>query len=199
MNKKKLTIAISVALIALLAIGGTLAWLTDKSGPVTNTFTAGDVDIKLTETDATGNETDGYAKTYKMVPGDILDKDPTVTVLAGSEPSWVFVKVEKINDVDAFLTYSIDTSVWTPLGDDYPGVYYKVEGATSTDTPYNVLVGNKVTVKPEVTKSQLDALTESNYPQLKFTAYAIQSANVATDVSGETEKAVKAWQELNKQ
>ena len=44
-------IAMTVALVlvvALASIGGTIAWLTDKTDPVVNTFTTADVDIDLT-------------------------------------------------------------------------------------------------------------------------------------------------------
>ena len=59
--KKKIFVPVVAAALALCcAIGGTLAWLTDKTDPVVNTFTVGNVDITLAET--TGQE-------YKMVPG----------------------------------------------------------------------------------------------------------------------------------
>ncbi|MDO5323968.1 MAG: TasA family protein, partial [Clostridia bacterium] len=49
MNKKKvLVLAVSVCLVAILAIGGTLAYFTDTDAK-TNTFTVGNVDITLTE------------------------------------------------------------------------------------------------------------------------------------------------------
>lgn len=49
MNKKKvLVLAVSVCLVAILAIGGTLAYFTDTDAK-TNTFTVGNVDIELIE------------------------------------------------------------------------------------------------------------------------------------------------------
>ena len=49
MNKKKvLVLAVSVCLVAILAIGGTLAYFTDTDS-ATNTFTAGGVKIQLIE------------------------------------------------------------------------------------------------------------------------------------------------------
>ena len=66
MNKKKiLVLAVSVCLVAILAIGGTLAYFTDTD-QATNTFTTGGVDITLIEqqgnADHTGLETyqDGH-------------------------------------------------------------------------------------------------------------------------------------------
>lgn len=55
MNKKKiLVLAVSVALIAILAIGGSLAYFTDTDS-ATNTFTAGGVAIDLIEKERDGN------------------------------------------------------------------------------------------------------------------------------------------------
>ncbi len=55
MNKKKiLVLAVSVALIAILAIGGSLAYFTDTD-EATNTFTAGGVAIDLIEKERDGN------------------------------------------------------------------------------------------------------------------------------------------------
>lgn len=182
MNKKKLTIALSVALIALLAIGGTLAWLADKSGPVTNTFTYGDVNIDLAESDTNlDGDNDPATNTYKMVPGSDIKKDPKVTIKTNSEKCYVFVKVEEENNVAGtnkkFFTYAID-SAWTRLESVTDAVvFYKVENATTTDVTYSVLEGDKVTVDSSVTKSELNNIG-TNYPQLIFTAYAVQFDNV---------------------
>ena len=47
MNRKNLLIGSALVLAALLVVGGTMAWFTAGAGPVTNTFTAGTVEIKL--------------------------------------------------------------------------------------------------------------------------------------------------------
>lgn len=61
---------------------------------MTNTFTVGKVEIKLDETDVT-NPTGSrvQANSYKLMPGTTYTKDPTVTVKAGSEESYVRMKV----------------------------------------------------------------------------------------------------------
>lgn len=160
--KKKLFISVvAVALVACFAIGGTLAWLTDKTDPKVNTFTVGDIDIDLTET--TSN--------YKMIPGYTIAKDPKVSVTADSEDCYLFVKVEESANFDSFMTYVMATG-WEKL-DGEDGVYYRV---VNSDTPreFYVLADNQVTVKGEVTKEMLNALTEEAYPTLTFTAYAVQ-------------------------
>lgn len=163
--KKKLFISVvAVALVACFAIGGTLAWLTDKTTPVTNTFTVGDINITLDESKDLN---------LKMVPGHTIFKDPKVTVTADSEDCYLFVKVDKSENFDDFMTYT-PAEGWNPLaGED--GVYYRI---VNSDTPreYYVLAGNEVTVKDTVTKDMLDDVQEGTEPQptLTFTAYAVQ-------------------------
>lgn len=175
---KKKIIAVTLAMIiAVTAIAGSsLAWLQDKTGTVTNTFTEGKVDIDLYET------TDGtkvMEKSYKMVPGDVLPKDPTVEVLAVSEACWLFVKVEKNATVDTFLSYEIADG-WTELTTG-SGIYYRSVDDKDELQKFAVLKDNKVTVKLEVNMDQMNSLTNGTLvkPEFKFTAYAVQKAHVA--------------------
>ena len=190
MKKKTIALIVCLTLIIGCAVGGTIAWLTDKTAAVTNTFTAGDVDIDLTETDVEGDGT-LTANSYKMVPGNTITKDPKVTVVAGSEACWLFVKVEKSNNFDTFMTYTMADG-WTALNgvSGVSGVYYREVAATSVNTDFPVIKDNRVSVKGEVTKAQLDALNEGTQPTLKFTAYACQKDNITS--------AADAWAEVSK-
>lgn len=100
--KKKITTVVALILCAVLLVAGsvaaTLAYLTSKTSEVRNTFSVGNVTITLDEApvDATGTETTGdrvTANTYKLIPGEDYDKDPTVHIKPGSESSYLFVKV----------------------------------------------------------------------------------------------------------
>ena len=173
MKKKTIALIVCLTLIIGCAIGGTIAWLTDKTAAVTNTFTAGDVDIDLTETDVEGDGT-LTANSYKMVPGNTITKDPKVTVVAGSEACWLFVKVEKSANFDTFMTYEMADG-WTELtGVD--GVYYRQVNTLTSDQTFSVLKNNNVTVKNTVTKAMLNA-EGFTAPTLTFTAYACQLAS----------------------
>lgn len=174
MKKKRISLVMALVLVLTCVIGGTLAWLTDRTGPVVNTFTVGDINITLAETKSD----------FKMVPGNTIDKDPKVTVKAGSEACWLFVKIGESTNLDDFISYSIATG-WTELES---GVYYREVAASTSDTIYSVLDGDKVTVKSDVTKANLNALTEATYPTLTFTAYAVQKDNFST--------AAAAWEEV---
>lgn len=157
---------LSAALIVCATVAGTLAWLTDKTEPVVNTFTVGDINIELKET--TG-------ETYKMVPGIELVKDPAVTVKAGSEACWLFVKVDKSVNFDGFMTFEMADG-WIALS-GHAGVYYRNVDATNADTGFDVLKDKKVMVRDTVTKTDLEG-AKTNAPTLTFTAYAVQKDGI---------------------
>lgn len=198
--KKKATIAVvALALVLCFAIGGTLAWLVDSTNEVKNTFTYGDINIDLWEYDYdpengtldTSNKVPSESD-YKMVPGNAMPKNPTVTVEADSEACWLFVKVVESPNFDSFMTYKIADKWMSLTGVD--GVFYREVAATSEDTDFAILGAgsvaldevvylwdeNEVFVLPTVTKQALNALTDETYPTLTFTAYAVQRDNVNT-------------------
>lgn len=181
MKKRTIALLCAVMMVVGVAAGGTLAWLVSNSETVTNTFTTSDITVTLTET--TGDE-------YKMVPGYTIKKDPTVTLKAGSEKSYVFVKVEKSSNVDSFLTYEMAEG-WNEL-DVEDGVYYRVVEAPAEDQKFSVLANDQVVVKDTVTKEAMEALTEGTYPKLTFTAYASQYMKNNT----ENFSAEEAWSNL---
>lgn len=184
---KTMFMILAVVLIVGISVGGTLAWLTDTTGPVTNTFTVGDINITLAET----------TKDYKMVPGNTIAKDPKVTVLKDSEACWLFVKIEESTNLDAFITYAVADG-WTALAGE-SGVYYREVAASDGDQVFSVLKDNQVTVNSTVTKDMMNKFDTDNdgtlsaaekaaLPTLTFTAYAVQSDNIAT--------AAAAWAEV---
>lgn len=79
MTKKRfVAILLCVTLVALAAIGATFAYLTSTDS-VTNTFTVGDVKIKLDETNVNAPEGDRVtSNTYNVYPGAVVTKDPIV-------------------------------------------------------------------------------------------------------------------------
>ena len=180
---KTLVLALAVMLIVGATIGGTVAWLTAQTPSVTNTFTVGDINIELTESENLN---------LKMVPGNTITKDPKVTVKAGSEACWLFVKVEESANLKDFITYTVDSG-WTQLkdanGKDVAGVYYREVGASNADQPFAVLANNQVTVNDTVTKGMMNAFDTNKdgqisgdevdaLPTLTFTAYAVQKENI---------------------
>lgn len=180
-GSKLVLMLLAVIFVLCGIIGGTVAWLIADTDPVVNTFTYGDINITLEETDADGDGNPD-ANEYPMVPGNAIEKDPKVTVLANSENAWLFVKLEKSANFDDFMTYEIADG-WTAL-DGVTGVYYRTVDKATSDAEFIVLKDNTVNVKGEVTKEMLNALDAngaSNYPTLTVTAYAVQrDSNIAT-------------------
>ena len=163
-----------VAMLALVlvigcAVGGTVAWLVSSTNAVVNTFTYGDINITLGET--TGSD-------YKIIPGVNIDKNPKVTVTAGSEACWLFVKVEeKGTFVANKVTYSIADGWTKGDGTKIPAnVYYRSVDAVKADTDFAVLKDNKIYVSEELSKSDIQSITAQ--PKLTFTAYAVQKDGI---------------------
>ena len=171
-NTKKLIVAIAALSILLCcAVGGTLAYLWDKTDTVTNTFTYGDINITLDETE----------RVYKMIPGKTIAKDPVVTIDPTSEACYLFVKIDASAEVANYLEYDVD-SAWTRL-EGVENVYYMVL-QTVPQAPYNafpVLENNQVTVKTTVTKEMMEAVkADAELVKLSFTAYAVQKEGFNT-------------------
>ena len=183
MKKKAIVAVVALVLVLCFAIGGTLAWLKTETTPVLNTFTYGDINIGLSESDDLD---------LKMIPGNSIKKDPVVTVKEGSEACWLFVEVKESENFDTFMTYAIaegwtlyDTdetgsNIETAGNDDY--VIYRKVTASDIDQNFTVLANNNVTVRGEgVTKEMFAALTETTRPTLTFTAYAVQQDNLTLE------------------
>ena len=193
-DAKRFNFKIIALLLALMltvggVIGGTVAWLIASSDPVINTFTYGDINIELDETDTKlDNDGEDTTNQYEMIPGQTITKDPVITVKKDSEDMWLFVKLEKSENFGDFMEYEVAEG-WTAL-DGVDSVYYqKIEALTveNADEKFAVIKDNKVTVKESVTKEQLNALdpegTEAAYPTLTVTAYAVQYAGFEPEVS----------------
>lgn len=193
MKKKSIALLLALVLVFGVAVGGTIAWLTAESDTVVNTFTTSGISIKLEETGATKNNTSGmYEKSFQMIPGWTISKDPKVTVLKDSEDCFLFVKLEKSENFDTYMTYTMADG-WTQLMNGttpVSGVYYReVPKNTTVAQDFDVLKDNKVTVKTSVTETQMDALTANTYPTLTVTAYASQMYQS----SGSKFTAYNAW------
>ena len=192
-------IAMTVALVlvvALVSVGGTIAWLTATTTPVTNTFTSADVAIALTET----KQSDGSTKdtstawTAKMVPGAEYTKNPVVSVESSTDIDvYLFVKFEEINNPQTYLTYTSTLTAangWTQGdGTNIPtNVWYRVVPVSGSTKSWHLLDGDKVTVKSDaVTKQTVAAASAA---QLKYTAYACQYQGFETNAAG-------AWASVN--
>lgn len=173
---KPMLIAMAVVLLLGCVTGGTLAWLTATTTPVTNTFTVGDINIELAES---------ANLDLKMIPGHTITKDPKVTVLKDSEDCLLLVKVTKSANFDAFMSYT-PADGWTKLDSKSTAlvdVYYREVTSITSNAAFDVLANNKVSVKDSVTKTMMNALTDDTRPTLTFEAAAVQLSKDGTSTN----------------
>lgn len=86
-RKKAAGLIGTMVLLAAIGIGATLAYFTDTDTK-TNEITMGDIDIELSEPHfPQGGKIEG------IVPNELIKKDPTITVKAGSEDAYIRAKV----------------------------------------------------------------------------------------------------------
>ncbi len=193
MKKKTVALLLALVLAVGVAAGGTMAWLLDETDSITNTFTAGNVEITLSETDPE-NDNNAASNSYKMVPGITISKNPTVTVTANSEACYVFVELEKSTNFDTFMTYAVADGWTAGDGTDIPAnVYYRTVNASTANQAFKVLKDDQVTVQSTVTKEQMNGVASSGQPTLTVTAYACQLAKS----SNESFAAGEAWEQVN--
>ena len=211
MKKKTLLIIASMILIATISVMGTLAWLTDTDTAV-NTFTIGQVDILLDEADVDENGKlilDGERNPidrvkeneYHLIPGQTYIKDPTVTVQADSEPSYVrmILTVHNASTVQAILDkYKLgdfsaliggwDKDIWL-----YHGFTEDIEvGSISFEFRYMETVDADVDpvvlpalfetliVPSQVSNTELQALYDGGFKMVVH-GHAIQAAGFASE------------------
>ena len=124
-NRKIWILLTAIVLILSITVAGTLAYLI-SSAEVVNTFTVGNVGLKLDEVKVNA---DGSVDTsvdrvteneYHLLPGGSYPKDPTVTVLAGSEESYVRM-ILTVHNHDA--VQAIVDNPRHGLNGDYQGLF----------------------------------------------------------------------------
>ena len=203
-EKGKVTVLVLLMLVLGCGIGSTLAYFRAEVQPVTNTFTVGKVDIELTETWNTDSDADQLLDAWQvnLVPGTEQEKDPMVTVGAGSVNCWVFVTLEESTNFGDYIDYSLQGTGWFELQDsgnqhvtvDSTGakVYYREVKSSDEEQTFAVLKDNKVKIKANVTEKMLKNLKkETDYPKLTVNAYAVQKYGFNT--------AYDAWNEVKPQ
>lgn len=202
MKKFKALLVVACALLLVAAsVFGTMAYLT-STDTVTNTFTVGKVNITLDEAKV---NTDGMPVTpaervkknsYKLLPGHTYTKDPTVTVKAGSESSYVKMTVTFSNakELDAIFAPTgadlisifkgYDSTEWIAKGNTkdttantrtYEFWYKDAVGAPTADVALDALF-DSITVPGTITGEQLATIADMT---ITVNAYAIQADGFA--------------------
>lgn len=126
-KKSLLTMVLALTLVGAVGIGATLAYLSDATETLTNTFTVGS-GIGVKQDEAIWDDTNDVALTDRteegndytdIQPGDVLAKDPTATVLANSSDCYVFMQLSGADELAAqqfsFSGFSAD---WVKVADE---------------------------------------------------------------------------------
>lgn len=117
MKKKILALCLCVALAATAIVGASLAYFTDTK-TATNTFTMGDVKIKLDETNVNDPEGDRVTSNeYNVYPGAVVTKDPIVHNI-GKNGAYIRAIVNVSNWMNLVTAYYPDFKATFP-NDDY--------------------------------------------------------------------------------
>lgn len=168
--------------VAVASIGGTIAWLTDKTAEVKNTFTPAGIEIDLIETMNKDTNDDGEADAWEaqLIPGKEYMKDPVVSVNGDvtDVDVYLFVKFEEKKNPFTYLKYTSllkQGEGWT-LVEGQTNVWYREVKTTDTAKAWHLLKDDKVTVKSELTETQ----TQTDGIEMVYTAYAIQTKGFET-------------------
>ncbi|MDD6045973.1 MAG: SipW-dependent-type signal peptide-containing protein [bacterium] len=199
MKTKSKILLLTLCAVALVAASvlGTLAYLT-STDTVTNTFTVGKVQIKLDEAKVTpdGAEVTPTERvkvnSYKLLPGHTYKKDPMVTVLKGSESSYIkmtvtFTKADALDEIfkptGADMTSifnGYDSTNWIAKGNTkdttantrtYEFWYKEAVAAPEADVALDALF-DSITVPGTITGDQLKTIEGMT---ITVNAYAIQA------------------------
>ena len=187
--KRILLTMVAAMLLVVMSVAGTLAYLVSTSQQVTNTFTIGKVTIALDEakTDEYGDEIAGaervIANEYKLIPGREYAKDPTVHVVKGSEPSYIYVKIT--NEMKDYLVANciedqLKDNGWEPLT-GYTGIYYYVDEDSEAadksivdarDAQVDLIVFETITLLDSLTDTEI---AKAASKKIVIQAYALQA------------------------
>lgn len=202
-RSKALILTLCAVLLVTASMLETMAYLTDNK-TVTNTFTVGSVAIKLDEAQVTpdGKPVADAARvaenSYKLIPGHTYTKDPMVTVLKGSEASYVKMTVtfSKADELDAI--FAPDGADLTSIFKGYDNTSWIYKGNTKDETKktrtyefwYKEAVGapngnvaldalfDSITVPGTITNEQLATIEGMT---ITVNAYAIQADGFETE------------------
>lgn len=182
MKKKNIFLmSLSLALVAVISVGATLAYMTATDDKVTNTFTFADgIEVDLYETIDNQKEDVGHAY-VDVLPNTPYDKDVNVDIKTDVE-AYLFIKIAPAGNGDtvALTPAQIIANGWTAYGtpaDGYGEYYRKVPASTATPVaaqPFGIF--EKVTI-PNV---ELENGESSNLNDIIISVKAIQTSSFST-------------------
>lgn len=146
MEKNKIKkIAVTLSLAAVIGLGGTLAYINNVTDTVTNTFNSSkdtqiDGKIEETEWDETGKQ---KAENYQ--PGDVIAKNPVVSLETKSESAWVAMSLDYKNSKEESIDYETfkKYAEHDGIGSDWVLIAKNAEGSDLYANMKELTAGNK--------------------------------------------------------
>lgn len=182
MKRKNLAVSIfSLSLLAILAIGATLAYFTDRD-EATNIFTVGKVAMDLKEQKEGDTAwTDDGLRYERVVPGESLSKKAHVFIADDSEACYVRVVVqvttESANWTEEDLQ-AVRQAVQTAIGSEWK-VAVREDGSLACVYQAIASPGAELPLFETITMpTSLGNRISGSSLQIQLTAYAVQADNV---------------------
>ena len=178
---KVLALALAIVLVVGIAVAGTVAYLTATTTAITNTFAVGEIKITLAETVTNDS--------FKIVPGATDPKDPTITVLEGSEKCYVYAYVENNITVDGTVvaTPDINTTNWIVVATSGNKTLYRYKDIVdAADDDVALPVFTEVAYSGDIVSGDF---AEGATLTIEVNAFAHQSDNVTQTVADDAAKA----------
>lgn len=203
MSKKKVFLMIvAMMLVCVISVAGTLAYLSQTTTAVTNTF-SGQVGLvnnfKLLESEVTMSTAEATYGNYVavsptnkvttnnysgLVPGATLLKDPAITFEKPSVPAYLYLGVDENGFAGVINTYALENH-WLATDITY-GEYtiyvYAKDGKTASLVTAAETTGLGIIVDDQLTVSNGYVAKDNEQISLNFTAYMGQ-ASAATDAN----------------
>lgn len=198
--KKKILVPVLCILMMLIGGFATWAYLTSQA-EVVNTFTAGNVEITMDETDVDINgEKDGETRViknnYHLLPGHGYIKDPIIHVTELSDDCWLFVSVKnEITDIECNnpgyvnIESQMAANGWVKMNgimkDGGQVYYHAVVAKNASDKDIKVFQNFKIDGENAVNKSENLApgtfdIAKYDKKTIVVKAYAVQADGFTT-------------------
>ena len=174
-KKNVLMMALSLCLVAVIAVGGTLAYLSDSDGDLVNTFKfANNIQVDVYEYTPGSESKNQSGYSYEnLVVGDELEKDVDVDVTTTVE-TYLFINIKSVGDGTPVTLGTVD-SAWTKVvdnGNGY-GIYRLINNVSKTTTDIKVFDTVTVPEVESVVDGQYQSVTLNN---VEIDVFAMQAS-----------------------
>ncbi|MEG0903806.1 MAG: hypothetical protein RR275_00115 [Lachnospiraceae bacterium] len=201
-NKKRMAVTLgAMALTAVVAIGGTLAYLSYVTDKKTNSFSSSQ-NVKA-ETIEEKWEKEGKNEAKKYQPGSVIAKDPVVKAMVNSEDFYAGMRLNFLDAQKAHMPYGIEKNTsgqatgfcayathdtigenWTLIARNLQGdELYGYKTVINTKNPQTVPIFNRVIVNAGIT-TVTSSTEKTIYTKITTTEGGVVTGVTLNEVTG---------------